>query len=302
MTSSPFNSQLSRSQPSTPGPQVGSVQSPAPYSQSPFKSLYTPSPPPPQQQQQSQGRHASPARRRSLLDDGSRIRSETELPTASKPVTPRELPKGEWRHPAFDQVQERTSQTEFTQNTGHKMFLNALAWIAYAVVIGWLRKWNWMADLTAQNEIFRKNMTYIGIALQLLFLWNIVDGLVRLLRPREKFADIPLTPSQRKLMGLDDKVKTSSPAKPLTPPKYVKGYSQARESPRASPLLKKSIQGAAVDKNKNSSPKSAGNQVASPNSPARSTGSPVSSSGFTPSNRYLYMADSPGRSPGHRSR
>ncbi|KAK9239164.1 nuclear pore complex component-domain-containing protein, partial [Lipomyces kononenkoae] len=284
-------------------PQSTSVPTtPAPYSQSPFKSLYTPSPP---------ARHSSP-RALSSGRDAPQTPTETkpELPTGSLPVTPKEIPKGEWRHPAFDQMNDRVAKTEFTQTTSRKMFLNAMALLAYSIAISWLRKWTLMQELWAMNEKFSKNMTYIGAVLQLLFLWNIVDGLIRLLRPKDKLEDVALTPNQRKLMGLDANVTTSSPAKPLTPPKYVKTYPQSRESPGVSPLLKKSMQDAVVKSRSEESPQTPqsqklGQQQSPVSQPTALRGSPSSpaSGMFSPSGRYLYnLYDSPGRSPSMRNR
>ncbi|KAJ8099308.1 nuclear pore complex component-domain-containing protein [Lipomyces tetrasporus] len=280
----------------------GTPSTPAPYSQSPFKALYTPSPP------VNLSSPITPTSRRS--DMHTPTENQPELPTGSLPATPKEIPKGEWRHPAFDQLHDRVGKTEFTQATSRKMFLNALAWLVYSVVLSWLKKWNWMQELWAMDEKFARNMTYIGTILQMLFLWNIVDGLIRLLRPRDKLEDIPLTPNQRKLMGLDVNVTTSSPGKPLTPPKYVKTYPQSRESPRVSPLLKKSMQDAVVKSRQEQSPQTPkgqkqGQQQHSPASQqAGLRGSPssqASAMGFTPSGRYLYnLADSPGRSPSLR--
>ncbi|KAK9369566.1 nuclear pore complex component-domain-containing protein [Lipomyces kononenkoae] len=285
VTLSPIGKPQSTSAPTTP----------APYSQSPFKTLYTPSPP---------ARRPSP-RTLSSLRDESQIPSETkpELPTGSLPVTPKEIPKGEWRHPAFDQLNNRVAKTEFTQTTSRKMFQNGIALLVYSVAISWLKKWTFMQELWAVNETFAKNMTYIGALLQLLFLWNILDGLIRLLRPQDKLEDVPLTPNQRKLMGLDASVKTSSPANPLTPPKYVKTYPQSRESPGVSPLLKKSMADAVVKSRSEESPQTPQSQkLGQQQSPASQQtglrGSPSSpaSGMFTPSGRYLYnLYDSPGR-------
>ncbi|KAK9356838.1 nuclear pore complex component-domain-containing protein [Lipomyces doorenjongii] len=282
---------------------TGTPSTPAPYSQSPFKTLYTPSPP------ANRSSPLTPSSRR----DNSYNATETkpELPTGLLPATPNEIPKGEWRHPAFDQLHNRISKTEFTQATSRKMFLNALAWLVYSVAISWLSKWNLMQELWAVNEKFAKNMTYIGAILQMLFLWNIVDGLIRLLRPKDKLEDIPLTPNQRKLMGLDANVTTNSPAKPLTPPKYIKTYPQSRESPRVSPLLKKSMQDAvAKSRQEPSSQTPQAQKQGQQLSPASqqailrgSPSSPASGIGFTPSGRYLYnLSDSPGRSPSLRGR
>jgi nucleoporin POM34 len=58
--------------------------------------------------------------------------------------------------------------------------------------------------------------------IRVFFLVNMLVALYPLYRPRDDFTDIPLTPSQRALLGLDP--KTASPATPgstyVTPPRY----------------------------------------------------------------------------------
>ncbi|KAK9451531.1 nuclear pore complex component-domain-containing protein [Limtongia smithiae] len=300
----------------------GSPATPAPYSQSPFKSLYTPSPPrtsSPLSPQTVKSANNISARSRMQNNPSTPVATarsavaNVELPTASLVATPKEMPTGKWRHPAFDDINSRVDATEFTQTTSRKMALNLLAWITYLVFVAAMRSWPWMQELMAENEKFSRRMTYIGIALQLLFVWNIADGLIRLIKPRDKLADVPLTPSQRKLMGLDEYVKTSSPSQPLTPPKYVKSYPSSRESPRSSPLLKKSLH------NLSSSPQTPQNgrggpaqvtptrQLAKQKEPQTQpqpkqspstlplSGTP-GATGFTPGGRYMYnLTDSPGR-------
>jgi hypothetical protein len=111
---------------------TGAPSTPAPYSQSPFRTLYTPSPP-------HRSSPLTPSSRRDSLH--APTEKKPELPTGLLPATPNEIPKGEWRHPAFDQLHDRISKTEFTQATSRKMFLNALAWLVYSVAISWLSKW-----------------------------------------------------------------------------------------------------------------------------------------------------------------
>ncbi|KAK9456396.1 nuclear pore complex component-domain-containing protein [Dipodascopsis uninucleata] len=315
-STSPIQTRWPPGQVSTPEAATPSKnRSSTPYSQSPFKTLYTPSPSSSNLANISSPLSPTVKREDVLTSPESRLISE--LPTGSLPSTPKDVPRGEWRHPAFDVLHTRVSKAEFTQATSRKMFLNAASWLAYSIAVHWLRKWNWIQELSTANEKFSKNMTYIGIILQLLFLWNILDGIMRLLKPRDKLEDIPLTPNQRKLMGLDVNVKSNSAGRPVTPPKYVKTYNtHPRDSPRVSPLLKKSIQ---ESMNNRLSPRTPGgasgttqkqNSSASQQSPTPhqlsrslpSTPATSPSTSITTNGRYLYMLDSPGRgSPSRRA-
>ncbi|KAK9471602.1 nuclear pore complex component-domain-containing protein [Dipodascopsis tothii] len=277
------------SSPFTPQPQGGSprspqaASSPVPYSQSPFKSLFT-------------GPDAGSPLARDRRDDRG--------PTT--PATPADVPTGSWKHPSLDAVQRRGAAREFTQATSRRMVLNAVSWIAFHVGSRALASLAWMQELYAANEIFSRNLHYAGVALQMLFLWNIIDGLIKLARPQDRFEDLPLTPSQRKLLGLNPDVVPSKPVTPMTPPKYVKTSPQARSSPRASPLLKKKPLPTELGGTPVRTPVAA--IKATPSSDKRSSplagsplaGTPLASSGLTPSGRYLYMTDSPLSSPSVR--
>ncbi|KAK9464363.1 nuclear pore complex component-domain-containing protein [Lipomyces arxii] len=201
-----------------------------------------------------------------------------QTPKTVQTPTPRDVPTGEWRHPALDAVNAQTLKTGFTQQTSRKMFLNAVALVVYYSGVRLAAKVLFLQELWTGNVKFAKNMRYIGIMLQLLFLWNIIDGLIRLVRPKDQLTDVPLTPTQRKLMGLDPGPNT--PITPITPPKYVKNMSLTRESPRPSPLNPASA-------TKPHTPASASSAL-SPRTP-RTPISPVVANG-----RYMYSIDSPG--------
>lgn len=90
---------------------------------------------------------------------------------------------------------------------------------------------------------FRDYPTYPDLSLlglQLFFLLNIFVALYPLFRPRDDLSDIPLTPTQRSLLGLDPSaMKPLTPGTAyVTPPKYrVSGSRTASPAGRsASPL------------------------------------------------------------------
>lgn len=98
---------------------------------------------------------------------------------------------------------------------------------------------------------------YIYYALQLIFVTNIAVACLPLFRAKDDISDIPLTPAQRKLLGLP---ASSAPPTPgsayITPPRYSR-------TPR--PL--------------SGSPGARGNYS---NSPLSGKGSPISGSPFSP--------------------
>lgn len=71
--------------------------------------------------------------------------------------------------------------------------------------------------------------SWIYAALLVAPLFNIVIALLPLFRPVDDLSDIPLTPSQRKLLGLPSIAKAAAPGAPTisTPPKYSRTPSMA---------------------------------------------------------------------------
>jgi len=78
---------------------------------------------------------------------------------------------------------------------------------------------------------------YVLWALRTLFVYNICDVLLKLVHTADDCSDVPLTPDQRKLLGLcpDTPRSTSAlqPEKFFTPPRYTKSTTTSRS---ASPL------------------------------------------------------------------
>lgn len=76
------------------------------------------------------------------------------------------------------------------------------------------------------------------LVVQLFFVLNILIALYPLFRPKDDLSDIPLTPSQRSLLGLDP--SATPPTGPgttyVTPPKYRLSRSASPASRSASPL------------------------------------------------------------------
>lgn len=76
------------------------------------------------------------------------------------------------------------------------------------------------------------------LAVQLFFILNIFIALYPLFRPKDDLSDIPLTPTQRALLGLDPSV--TPPSAPgtsyVTPPRYRLSRSASPASRSASPL------------------------------------------------------------------
>ncbi|PKY06303.1 NPCC-domain-containing protein [Aspergillus campestris IBT 28561] len=153
-------------------------------------------------------------------------------PTPDESRTP-----GKWRHPQLNEIVRRQNAETFGDRNLKKLSWNTVALVA-----------TWIFGDTFRSYSFRvQNLTRIStypdfslLILQLIFAVNILLALYPLFRPKDNFSDIPLTPTQRSLLGL--RPSTSSPSTPgtsfVTPPKYRLSASRTASpaSRTASPL------------------------------------------------------------------
>lgn len=97
----------------------------------------------------------------------------------------------------------------------------------------------WISLLRLQSLIqFPIYPDFLLLSIQLFFVLNILIALYPLFRPKDDLSDIPLTPTQRSLLGLDPSV--TPPATPgtsyVTPPRYRLSRSASPASRSVSPL------------------------------------------------------------------
>ncbi|KAK0651911.1 nuclear pore complex component-domain-containing protein [Cercophora newfieldiana] len=183
--------------------------------------------------------------------------------TASAP--PQESP-GNWRHPRLTEITRRQSKTVFSEKEVKQIIYNAAALVALFLVRTGVRP-HWPAQLLSTEMKLYGGWIYL--ALTIVPLLNIGRALLPLVRPKDDLSDIPLTPAQRKLLGLPPSSKLATPGSAYsTPPRYsrtpslagspasVRSYASsptpnmASPSPitnspvAASPLLQKAVGGA----------------------------------------------------------
>ncbi|KAL4917972.1 nuclear pore complex component-domain-containing protein [Aspergillus aurantiobrunneus] len=145
----------------------------------------------------------------------------TPAPTSEKAQTP-----GKWRHPQLNEIVRRQHAGTFGDQNMRKLVWNGFALFAtwaFGDTFRYYSRW-----IQATTEI----PTYPDLSLlimQLILLLNILVALYPLFRPKDDISDIPLTPTQRALLGLDPSA-TSSPTPAtsyVTPPKYRVSGSRA---------------------------------------------------------------------------
>ncbi|KAJ5947907.1 hypothetical protein N7466_000922 [Penicillium verhagenii] len=125
---------------------------------------------------------------------------------AAPPSAGSETP-GKWRHPQLDEIVRRQNAATFGDKN-----LRKVIWNGGALAI----TWGFGNSIkNSSHYIFDHNSAYPEASLlliQLFFVVNILIALYPLFRPVDNLSDIPLTPTQRALLGLDP---TATP--PLTP-------------------------------------------------------------------------------------
>ncbi|KAJ5958734.1 uncharacterized protein N7479_005884 [Penicillium vulpinum] len=153
-------------------------------------------------------------------------------PLAAPPTPEGTLTPGKWRHPQLDEIVRRQNAATFDQKNVKK-----LVWNGAALAISWIFGSTFK---TYSRQIFDTNHMYQEVPLfilQLFFIFNVLMALYPLFRPKDDLSDIPLTPTQRSLLGLDP--AATPPATPgttyVTPPRY-----RLSTSRKASPASRQS--------------------------------------------------------------
>lgn len=158
--------------------------------------------------------------------------ASSPAPTSDESRTP-----GKWRHPQLNEIVRRQNAGTFGDRN-----IKRLAWNGTALIATWVFG-NTFKSYSLQLQNSSQYSTYPDISLlilQLVFIFNILMALYPLIRPKDNLSDIPLTPTQRALLGLDP--SATPPPTPgstyITPPKYRLSGSRAASpaSRGASPL------------------------------------------------------------------
>lgn len=157
--------------------------------------------------------------------------------TPQQQLSPAPSTPGRWQHPRMDEVVRRQNRTRFDQSNVFSLKYNLALLVASSISIPIL---NWLYVNTpspSHKAITNTNTslpisriltnhqytTYTLLALRLFFLLNIGLACAPLLRKPDACEDIPLTPSQRNLLGLPPMSRPATPQEReqyVTPPRY----------------------------------------------------------------------------------
>ncbi|KAK3684760.1 nuclear pore complex component-domain-containing protein [Podospora appendiculata] len=158
--------------------------------------------------------------------------------TPIKQTTSQEQPvkesPGNWRHPRLAEITRRQSKNVFSEtnirnivyNVGALAVLEVTRSLILPVVLPY-----WPDQLLGRE--LRTHAFWIFLGLALIPLLNIGVALLPLVRPRDDMPDIPLTPGQRKLLGLPSTGRPAAASSSTpnsvysTPPRYSRTPSLA---------------------------------------------------------------------------
>ncbi|OJJ48433.1 hypothetical protein ASPZODRAFT_130458 [Penicilliopsis zonata CBS 506.65] len=133
---------------------------------------------------------------------------------------------GKWRHPRLNEIVQRQNAATFGDNNIRRLSWNGAALVATWVFGPTLKSQALRVQLWSQIPMYPDLSAFL---LQVFFIVNILVALFPLFRPKDDLSDIPLTPTQRSLLGLDPTATT--PLTPgttyVTPPRYRLSSSRA---------------------------------------------------------------------------
>ncbi|KAK1057807.1 hypothetical protein LTR74_013879 [Friedmanniomyces endolithicus] len=141
-------------------------------------------------------------------------RPSTPQGNASPIATP-----GEWQHPRYQELVQRQNANRFDATNVRIVGMNTASMatsILVPILISYILPRSWLL-------IAEPYYTYILIAIRLFFTLNILFAFTPLLKPRDNCDDVPLTPSQRQLLGLPPMSRPATPQEQqqyVTPPRY----------------------------------------------------------------------------------
>ncbi|TVY40101.1 Ubp5-interacting protein [Lachnellula occidentalis] len=160
----------------------------------------------------------------------------------ARPSTPSNIPRtpsalstpvtGTWKHPDLDEIVRRQNASNFTDRNMRMLMFNFGGMIT--VWFFGRQLWNSLPNLLTEGKLLHPYSTWTYYLLQLLFLYNVASALLPLYRSPDEIQDIPLTPAQRKILGLPP---SSTPATPdtkyVTPPRYARTPTPVSGSPNS---------------------------------------------------------------------
>ncbi|KAI0011104.1 NPCC-domain-containing protein [Xylariaceae sp. FL0662B] len=173
----------------------------------------------------------------------STTQAPLSTPTKS-PATPVADSPGNWRHPRLQEISRRREKTTFTEKNVKRITLNV------TILIAIIAMHTFLSRILPSRRSFPYAVwsyaRYLYWALLSIPTFNIGFNFLPLFRPKDNMSDIPLTPGQRRLLGLPPTSAAPTPGSVYsTPPRYsrtpsISGSAGSRRSFSSSPISNRS--------------------------------------------------------------
>ncbi|KAM0813507.1 putative Nuclear pore complex component [Seiridium cardinale] len=146
----------------------------------------------------------------------STLQKTLSTPTKAAPSPAPESP-GNWRHPRLQEITRRQNASTFSDKNVRKIAWNVAAITLVTALISIVYKYTPIAPYGGlANTISWAYRLFLCAPI-----FNIGLALLPLVRPKDDLSDIPLTPGQRKLLGLQPSSAPPTPGSVYsTPPRY----------------------------------------------------------------------------------
>ncbi|KAI0122894.1 nuclear pore complex component-domain-containing protein [Xylariales sp. AK1849] len=145
----------------------------------------------------------------------SMIQRPVSTPTRVTAPAAQDSP-GTWRHPRLAEITRRQNATTFSERNVKKIAWNIAAIVAIVAIITVAKRY-----LPSPSLSIRTTLTYAYNLVLCIPIANIFFASLPLVRPKDEMSDIPLTPGQRKLLGLGPSSAPPTPGSVYsTPPRY----------------------------------------------------------------------------------
>ncbi|APA13677.1 hypothetical protein sscle_11g084470 [Sclerotinia sclerotiorum 1980 UF-70] len=144
-----------------------------------------------------------------------------------QPSTPQ---TGTWKHPKFDEIARRQNAATFTDQNMRRLLWNGAGFI----VIWYLGRtlWGTFPGYFFGEGLFPTIASWSFRVMEFCLIFNIVVALRPFYAKRDDMEDIPLTPAQRKLLGLKPSSRPATPGSEyVTPPRYRRTSTPLSSSP-----------------------------------------------------------------------
>ncbi|KAA8564412.1 hypothetical protein EYC84_011350 [Monilinia fructicola] len=214
----------------------------------------------------------------------------------SQPSTPQ---TGTWKHPKFDEIARRQNLATFTDQNLRRLLWNGVGFIVLEYLGRTLS--GTFAGYLLDEGLLSTFATWSFRVMEFCLVFNVAVALRPFYTKRDNMEDIPLTPAQRKLLGLKPSSRPPTPGSEyVTPPRYRRTSTPLSSSPasrrgspasgRASPLLQKTLMsGSGNRRSPYSSSNFLGRSIGEPGTPGTPSplgGAKTSSVGLN--NKWLY--------------